>query len=369
MLIDFLSVFSAFMGLLFGFFALFSDVRDKHGRITRLAIGIGSGIFLTGLLSLIVGSMQNKMASSEKEREIKMILRQIYTENSRLTPQDIELRMDYVCRIESEGDGNYPAESAGTVFQMPGWNLMIELQADSKTGTLTTSATEVLNPRTRYHSGGEHWGGVEAKAMRFVDFELGNANDFLYPSTWNNASIRIDFDGTDRSIFSTTFVGQVGGKSLMALQTRGADHYKVEYNSDSLCDFDSRDFFERVKSNLGKLDVDTSGSSTQYLAVLPAQFDIELKIKGIVVGKTSGYIYQIRDEVAFRWGNEKTGAFFPMIKAGGDLFPDIELKPDAPVNVVATVGYPSLTIAIMVGLLCMVLALWVILKRIIGDKN
>jgi hypothetical protein len=87
-----------------------------------------------------------------------------------------------------------------------------------------------------------------------------------------------------------------------------------------------------------------------------------LTIKGIFVGKTSGFIYQIRDEVAFRWGNEKTGAFFPVMRTGGDLFPDIELKPQIPFDIVATVGYPSLTLAALIGLLCLILVGWIIVK-------
>ncbi len=57
------------------------------------------------------------------------------------------------------------------------------------------------------------------------------------------------------------------------------------------------------------------------------------------------------------------------MKTGGDLFPDIELKPDIPVDVVATVGYLSLTITTLIGFLCMALVVWIILKRIAGNKG
>jgi hypothetical protein len=302
------------MGLLFGFFALFSDVRDQQGRVTRLAIIIGSGIFLSGLLALIVGSMQNRIASSEKEQEIKLILQQIYTENSRLTPEDIELRMDYVCKIEGDEEIGNTAEGAGNIFQMPGWHLTIELQAAGKKGRLTSTATEVLNPRTRYHAGAEHFGDVKARAMRFVDFELGKANEFLYPRTWNDVTISIGFNGTDGSIFATDFI--VESESGMNGTDPGADNVKIEYHNRSLCDFDVRGFSEKVKPG-----ENIKYTSNQYLAVLPALFDIELKIKGIVVGNTSGFISQVREVIAFRAGKEETVSFFPMMKTGEDLFP------------------------------------------------
>ena len=363
MLIEFLAVYSTLLGLLFGFLALFSDVRDKHGKITRLAVAIGSGIFLTGLLTLIVGSMQNKIADSEKEEEIKRILKQIYTENSRLAPEDIELRMDYVCRTEGDEEIADNAEGAGTVFQMPGWHLTITIQANGRKGTLTTTATEAIMPRTRYYAGAEHFGDVKAKAMQFSDFELGKADEFVYPGAWNNAAIRLDFNGTDSSIFSTAFVVTVDSESG---QPDAADD-RLIYDNQSSCSFDFGDYPDKVNLDPGNLGLDTSDSSTEYVAFLPAQFDIELTIKGIFVGKTSGFIYQIRDEVAFRRGNEKTGAIFTDINTGGDLFPDIELKPHIPVDVVATVGYPSLALAVSIGLLCLMLVGWIVLKRLSGN--
>jgi hypothetical protein len=277
--------------------------------------------------------------------------------------------MDYVCKVEGDEEIDDNAEGVGTVFRLPGWHLTILLQADSAKGTLSTTATEVVNPKTRYNAGAEHFGDVKVRSMSFIDFELGKANDFLYPRAWNNASIRIDFNGTDGSIFATTFVMDVGAESVPEPHARGAGGDDLTFDNRSLCHFDFRDFSEKVNLDPAKLDIDTSDSSTEYLVFLPAQFDVELTVKGIVVGKTSGFIYQIRDENPFRRGNEKTGAFFPVMKTGGDLFPDIELKPDIPVDVVATVGYPSLTITTLIGFLCMALVVWIILKRIAGNKG
>ena len=203
---------------------------------------------------------------------------------------------------------------------------------------------------------------VKARAMRFVDFELGMANEFLYPRTWNDATISIGFNGTDGSIFTTDFVVESG--SGINVIDSGADNVEIEYHNRSLCDFDVRGFSEKVK-----LGENIKYTSDQYLAVLPALFDIELKIKGIVVVNTSGFIYQIREVIAFRSGKEETGSFFPMMKTGADLFPALRLDTKLDVDVVATIGYPLMTLAILIGLLCIVLAIWVLLRRIIDYKN
>ena len=56
------------------------------------------------------------------------------------------------------------------------------------------------------------------------------------------------------------------------------------------------------------------------------------------------------------------------MNTGGELFPEVKLKPHIPVYVVATVGYPSLAPAVSIGLLCLMLVGWIVLKRFSGDK-
>jgi hypothetical protein len=268
--------------------------------------------------------------------------------------------MDYVCKIGGDEEISDTAEGAGNIFQMPGWHLTIELRtADEKKGMLTTTSTEAIRPRTRYYSGAEHFGDVIARSMRFFDFELGNADIFLYPRAWNDATISIGFNGTDSSIFSTDFIVEAGSQTNET--DSDANNAEIEYDNRSLCDFDVRGFYSNVKP-----DENIKYSSSQYLAILPAKFNIELKIKGIVVGKTSGFIYQIREIIAFRAGNEETGSFIPVVKTDGNVFPALRLNPAIPsVDVGKVIGYPFLSFAMLIGLLCIGLVFWILFKRIL----
>jgi hypothetical protein len=75
---------------------------------------------------------------------------------------------------------------------------------------------------------------------------------------------------------------------------------------------------------------------------------------------------QIREIIVFRAGNEETGSFIPVVKTDGDVFPVLRLDPAIPsADVVKVIGSPFLSFALLIGLLCIGLVIWILFKRIL----
>ena len=343
-MIKIIALLGVFLSLLFGILAILTNFKDQQGKITKIAVYVILGIFFSGILSFLINVIKDQIATSEKEQDMYSIFNQIYLENSRLNPDDIKIRLHYICMSREEIE-----EKQFCLLDKPGWVLAVKINNTQFSGDIKSFTTMIVHDKDQYHGGAEHSMEVYSEKLEFSNFELGKINKFIYPQFWDSAFISIDFNGTDRAIFNNPFV----------LRSSTTENNEIIFNDFSICGGrnDIRSFIENEFAGK-KNELEES----EYIALLPVEFNIDVRIRGISVASSIGFIYQIQDANVFRMGREKTISSFSPMQITKSKFPELQSsrKTQAP----NTILY---IISLLIISLCSFLAILIVIN--LAKKN